>query len=681
MEKKNFIDNLMLDNSLVSEKNKPYFICNDSLLIIDMTLVDDLVADCGPEAEDEPALIALTKFDKMLKCRMPHEMPCLEGHPKCFNIANICTYKLNQSGYSFPCRNGGHLENCYRFKCNSKFKCRNSYCIPWSYVCDGKWDCPIGDDENFDLICGNKIMCIYMFKCSKTSMICVHLATVCDGILDCPLGDDEILCELANSKCPSFCTCLLFAIQCQSNIWTINSGRYPYIYLFVEKMPRFPVENMQTYFPKAYVIILPLNKLSDICGYIPHSCRHLNAGSNSIKDLRNYCFTNSFEVRQMILSYNDINLIEKHAFFGLKTLDVLDLSHNVFTYLPNMFSSILQLKILHISTQFLLSVDKNLFKLSNISVLITNHAYICCMVGSRSICTATIKWYRPCFGMLTNKNSIAHIFIVSTLVITINVFCIIFHLLKRRKRRTKKVVHTFFTFINFNDLLYGLYLAALFIKSIESKEHESWVSSIICLELFCIVLSFSYIAQALLSLFSFSRLMVVINPIQSRFKDTNFVTNCIFFGVALSLGFSMCITVLYEAERDVVSTSVCFPFFDPTKSFSSQLATWVVVIGHTFSIVIIAIDNILIMKYVMDSETMTRKSKSNDLYLLKVQLIILTLSLVICWIPADIIYMTTMFLPQYPLALVKWTIAGIVPINSIIYPVVFCISEKSSQAV
>ena len=27
------------------------------------------------------------------------------------------------------------------------FKCPGYHCIPWSYVCDGKWDCPHGYDE------------------------------------------------------------------------------------------------------------------------------------------------------------------------------------------------------------------------------------------------------------------------------------------------------------------------------------------------------------------------------------------------------------------------------------------------------------------------------------------------------------------------------------------------------
>ena len=58
-----------------------------------------------------------------------------------------------------PCRNGGHLENCEKFECNVMFKCPNYYCVPWTYVCDGKWDCPYAEDEFNIEVCIGKSMC------------------------------------------------------------------------------------------------------------------------------------------------------------------------------------------------------------------------------------------------------------------------------------------------------------------------------------------------------------------------------------------------------------------------------------------------------------------------------------------------------------------------------------------
>ncbi len=139
-----------------------YFVCNNKLQI-DKNLVDDLVPDCGPEAEDEPKMKDLLKYNRLESCLHPYLIPCREGHSKCFNVSDVCKYKLNSRHHIFPCRNGEHLESCKQFECNSMFKCMNSYCIPWNYVCDSKWDCPDGDDE-ISSLCSNSSFCAQMFR-------------------------------------------------------------------------------------------------------------------------------------------------------------------------------------------------------------------------------------------------------------------------------------------------------------------------------------------------------------------------------------------------------------------------------------------------------------------------------------------------------------------------------------
>ncbi len=67
------------------------------------------------------------------------------------------------------------------------FKCPNSYCIPWSYVCDGKWHCAVGADEMKDITCGQSNNCKFLFSCVN-STICIHLGTTCDEEVNCPLS-------------------------------------------------------------------------------------------------------------------------------------------------------------------------------------------------------------------------------------------------------------------------------------------------------------------------------------------------------------------------------------------------------------------------------------------------------------------------------------------------------------
>ena len=102
----------------------------------------------------------------------------------------MCIYRLNRNNLLTPCRNGKHVANCRLIQCNMKFKCPDFYCIPWSYVCDGKWDCPGGYDEVKELKSGINRDCINMFKCMN-SQKCIHVGDFCNGLKDCSAEDGE----------------------------------------------------------------------------------------------------------------------------------------------------------------------------------------------------------------------------------------------------------------------------------------------------------------------------------------------------------------------------------------------------------------------------------------------------------------------------------------------------------
>ena len=61
---------------------------------------------------------------------------------------------------------------------------------------------------------------------------------------------------------------------------------------------------------------------------------------------------------------------------------------------------------------------------------------------------------------------------------------------------------------------------------------------------------------------------------------------------------------------------------------------------------------------------------------LKLQLISLSVSNIICWIPSTIIHLSSIFLERYPNELLMWTTVFAVPINSIINPITFIVKMK-----
>ena len=190
----------------IEEFTRTNILCSDNRTI-DMILRNDLMIDCPNSAEDEEILISSLQFEKVSHCSRPYEIPCKQGHSKCYNISDICTYRVNFFGRIQPCSNGAHLQSCEYFECNMMFKCVKSYCIPWSSVCDGKWDCSTGEDETFSKICEVDTVCTNMFKCRGEKYKCLHLGNACDNIIDCPQGDDEYLCELKYHNCPAKCIC------------------------------------------------------------------------------------------------------------------------------------------------------------------------------------------------------------------------------------------------------------------------------------------------------------------------------------------------------------------------------------------------------------------------------------------------------------------------------------------
>ena len=76
---------------------------------------NDLVVDCLPNGEDEFVLKSILTHGVRKECKDKNELPCFEGHSLCYNISDICKYRLNKLNHLIPCRTGGHIEECEYF--------------------------------------------------------------------------------------------------------------------------------------------------------------------------------------------------------------------------------------------------------------------------------------------------------------------------------------------------------------------------------------------------------------------------------------------------------------------------------------------------------------------------------------------------------------------------------------
>ena len=227
-------------------------------------------------------------------------------------------------------------------------------------------------------------------------------------------------------------------------------------------------------------------------------------------------------------------------------------------------------------------------------------------------------------------------------------------------------------------MLFLLYLCAIWIADIHFKEtfllkEELWRSSVGCLGAFHLVFWFSIQIQLALIFLSLSRLMVVIHPLDTRFKRTKFAVNAI--SIVCTMSFCFCILTTLIAQFSIVALPnvLCLPFNDPTQSeVITRTMTYSVSATQSATSIAIVVMHCLLVKYFHESQHNIQRSwDNNSIAVLIAQLVTMSTSNVLCWFPANTIFITTMFVSSYPPVLVTWTTVGVLPLNSLINPAVF----------
>ncbi len=649
--------------------------CKDMPKKIDQVFVDDLFADCGPNAHDEPLLLSLLKFGKVHPCEHENEIPCLKGHTECYNFSDTCNLRFDAHNKLQPCRNGGHLTTCKQFECNVKFKCPDYYCIPFTYLCDDKWDCPFGDDEAH--LCHNSTRCVNMYKCKTTSnMVCVHLASVCDTIPDCPSQDDEILCEIKHLKCPNTCFCLALALVCTGSKLHITAT-YPYqsVSLFSSSL----IENsVLSLFIDARYITLIDTDLVDVCSakFNIHLW-FVSAQLNPISTIISKCFFNLSGTVSILLDQNNLRQLHSKSFFLLPLLQKVNLSQNYLVHLPrNIFVKTGNLKVVSMLANKLTSIAPDIFKRFSEIFIETTDYRVCCSASSGTTCVAKRPWHKSCCNLLPDFSVEVMCLVVSFLVMNLNCLSSIVHI-RLHKRIFAKVALS----VNLSDALIGVYLCFVwtanqhFLRKFYLVE-EIWRSSLACYLAFGVNLLFNFVSPCTLFLLSLTRLQVVAHPLHTKFKKPHFVSNLIVVTFSSAVVTSAIIVFITTQLKSSLPSSLCIPFIDPEHSFKMlQGLIWLVTFFQTGMSFVFVAAHWLLIKYVQLSERSIQKSKLNSTFQVLFQLIIITASNILCWIPTNTIYLVSMFLNRYPSEMVLWTAVAVAPLNSIVNPTVLLIGH------
>ncbi len=348
--------------------------CSDGKQIWENYL-NDLVPDCIDQS-DERLYSGFLKngssaahFSEPLLCKYPEDTTCEKNFlGPCYPRHLHCVYEIVDMELH-GCRNGGHLKYCKHHSCPSQFKCPEAYCIPTHLVCNGRQDCPNGEDE---LNCSHLsypglLLCRY-------DNICVHPYDVSSGHVKCRQSkDDKALVGFI--PCPLLCQCLGHSILCSQKSTptddvTMLLRDKKYVNIRSLKIRNIPIMITYTIWEGAYYVFLLQLEISNaglsLIGHRPFSqlvyLRKLNLSHNSIAKIQTDLFSNLKNVKIMDLNSNLITMINSTNFAHNHLLQFLTLRQNALQILEFCSFKVLRsLATLDLSNNRIFSLRKDIF--------------------------------------------------------------------------------------------------------------------------------------------------------------------------------------------------------------------------------------------------------------------------------------------------------------------------------
>ena len=669
-------------NSLLSTEHHTNVCENEGSKI--HPVMNDLIADCGIVAADEPVLRNILVYMAEYPCSEPDQIPCFNRHSTCFRFNDTCIYRTNSLDHLIPCRTGAHLQECSLYSCNKHVKCPGHYCVPWGYTCDGKWDCPEGEDERVSFQCSKRI-CKDMFKCAQ-SKLCLHPLDICDGFADCPLSDDEYLCNFKDLSCPCGCLCLNMAITCASVRTQFSS--FSFISYHLTHCVVIGIDaQLKQLFLQPHTVNLNITNcnLTRVCffrGETESETRLLDMSSNQIQLVTVGCFSNFSKSLFLSLAYNQIRKIEPHSFLNISSLYMVNLQDNVIETLPkDLFEVVSKIHFLNLINNPLFDVDYDVFDLMSVGAILTSKYGICCQKPHGSKCTAPISWNTSCsmlFPTVVIQVMYGLVALCLMLVSGVSILRNVIHVYRNKLGMTKNKevgpYNLIRTAIDVGSLLCGLYLLILFFASVHYShwfflKTDEWIKSNACQTAFVILLLFSFELPALMFVLSLSRCMVTKYPLHSKYKCGKFVFKVLVATSALCIGLCVTFLLLYRFVQTVL-TSLCSPFLDPTNSLWVVKALCIFIFfwqgASIFSVAITSVVMICALKQSQEDSGI-KKSIAGP----SIQVICLVTGNIIGWIPLGLLHLVTTFSTIPPIKVCFWVYVTLLPLNPVLISLVF----------
>ncbi len=577
------------------------------------------------------------------------------------------------------------MESCENFDCN-KFKCPGYYCLPWSYVCDGKWDCPFGKDEAITQSCGQTRHCENMFKCID-SQVCIHIEDLCDTFNDCPLAEDEQMCDLKYTSCPVDCFCQRYAMFCNRSVssldWDIFS---PLLSIQCDSMNLTSLSFLK-HLTKLVFLKLPKNRIDSICGEFDWNTELLQIvlKVNLVTSLDEFCFVNTPLLHILDFDQNKIVQIHRRAFHHLTQLKLLILSHNQLRTVSEF--------VIYSSFLYVLSLERNpfhflkptIFVSSDIFLMVSDDFRICCVAPRSTLCFTIRMWYQSCSDLLPGLTLKTVVGTLAGLILLLNICSI--GLQQYLPKHSKNAFRGIVLSVNISDLLYSFCLWILFAADQIYNDNFStysfiWQGNILCFITFVVSHHFSLMSPIVLTYMAITRLMIVLDPMNTSFKRNDFTLRNIACFTLLIFVISCCVGFFLKLNVPKLPSALCQPFIDPTHSVWMIKLTTVTIssIQMTSVLVIIFVCNKLVFHLQKVKRHMKPTvSRSYSYVSIYTQLVVVVFFNLFSWVPANVIHISSLIGVRYSTELVIWLTIIVTALNSVSNPIIFVVAAMRAQ--
>ena len=328
------------------------------------------------------------------------------------------------------------------------------------------------------------------------------------------------------------------------------------------------------------------------------------------------------------------------------------------------------------------------FKYLIIRYIFTHEYKICCLIISDFVYLSLESGLFSCSSLLPNLSLKISFVCVSCLILLLNSKSFSVNLKTVHKhyfssKPSQKTVdkggpyNIIVYSVNIGHLMLALYLIItwsndIYYGNMFFLESDQWKNSKLCALNFFFITTYILLIPHCLCFLALSRFMVIKYPFDSKFKSTKFVFKCLVILFSSIIG----IAGAYTRATDTSLSFLCSPFIDPTFSYLEKK----IFTSLTFSIQLFSASFISYLHYkivqLLKKSQRIRDETGALSWSLKLQLILLSVSNIICWIPSTIIHLSSIFLERYPNELLMWTTVFAVPINSVINPITFIVKMK-----